>query len=866
MTIINATMKAVKSLITPNGARAANDALAEMSYPQVASLLPYRLYDEEFGIFINKKTIGFVLKAPPLIGGNEAIVDSLNDLIKTKIPRNSTLTVHLKSSPIVGDILDYGLQDFSWTGKEADKFNRITRAYYQNAAVKGFKTPSGLPVTLRNYELYFSYTEPKKGDPEATKIKFKHIQETISASLKGAYLHVEPVDGDGLLNMVHNLINHRPGEIFKEKISYNPLEDINYQCVEPGIEFDIYPDEIKYSLPNPAGGRQRCRLTNFMLDKNPEMFRLWQSGDNISNLLNPANSIPDPFVMTFIIETEEQAAKQNEATRKFLNKDKLANSTMAKILPSIRQERDEWEDIRSRLLSGESALVKFHYSITLFTEDNDHAILTAEQRLINTYKKNGIDLVKPEFKMLRNWMGILPFMAGEGLWQDLKIDGACRRSESIQAVNLMPVVADNRLCEKGLLAPSYRNQIAFIDVFGDGMGNTNSNMAVSGTSGAGKTGLVQPVLRSVLDSGGLVWVFDMGDGYKSFCDNMGGTYIDASQVSFNPFANVTNIIESGERIRDLMGVLASPDGNLDEVHDALLLSAVESAWNEKKNEALIDDVVAVLAQDVERYRQEGAHTLASRLDEMIVLLGKYCSGGLYGEYFNSKKPSLSDEARLIVLEMGSLGKRPDLLVAVMFSLILYIEDKMYHSPRTLKKVCAIDEGWKLLNFQNKKVGQFIETGYRTVRRHRGAFITISQNIKDFDSVDASSAAKAAWGNSAFKIVAKQDASEFKAYCERNKSQFNEYEKAIIGRFGDAKDQWFSSFMLRINDTCSFHRLFVDPLSRAMYSSKGEDFQFIEEKRKQGWHIHDSVYALAHRNFPQEMAELEEWANRFDLAA
>lgn len=353
----------------------------------MASLLPYRLYDEEFGIFINKKTIGFVLKAPPLIGGNEAIVDSLNDLIKTKIPRNSTLTVHLKSSPIVGDILDYGLQDFSWTGKEADKFNRITRAYYQNAAVKGFKTPSGLPVTLRNYELYFSYTEPKKGDPEATKIKFKHIQETISASLKGAYLHVEPVDGDGLLNMVHNLINHRPGEIFKEKISYNPLEDINYQCVEPGIEFDIYPDEIKYSLPNPAGGRQRCRLTNFMLDKNPEMFRLWQSGDNISNLLNPANSIPDPFVMTFIIETEEQAAKQNEATRKFLNKDKLANSTMAKILPSIRQERDEWEDIRSRLLSGESALVKFHYSITLFTEDNDHAILTAEQRLINTYKK-----------------------------------------------------------------------------------------------------------------------------------------------------------------------------------------------------------------------------------------------------------------------------------------------------------------------------------------------------------------------------------------------------------------------------------------------------------------------------------------------
>lgn len=866
MSIIDATAKALKSLMAPSKAGAANDALAQMDYPQLASLLPYRMYDEEFGLFINKKTIGFVLKAPPLIGANESIVDALNDLIKAKLPRKHTLTFHLKSSPVVGDILDYGLQDFSWTGKEAAKFNRITRAYFQRAAVKGFKSPAELPLTLRHYELYISYTEPKKGDPDATKIRFKHVQELLSASLKGAGLEVEPVDGNGLLNMVHELINHRPGELFKERLTTNPLEDLNFQCVEPGIDFQVYPDEIKYSLPNPGGGRQASRLTNFMLDKNPRQFMLWQGGDNISNLLTPMNTISDPFVVTFIIEPEEQAASQTEATRKYLNKDKVANSTMAKILPMVTKERDEWGDTRTRLLNGESALVRFHYNITLFTEDDDDTVLKAEQRLINTYKKNGIDLVKPEFKILRNWMATLPFMAGEGLWQDLRIDGACRRAESIQAVNLMPVVADNRLCEKGLLAPSYRNQLAFIDLYGDGMGNTNANMAVSGTSGAGKTGLVQPVLRSVLDSGGLVWVFDMGDGYKSFCDNMGGTYIDASQVSFNPFANVTSIVESGERIRDLVGVLASPDGNLDEVHDALLLAAVESAWAEKQNDALIDDVVAALQQDVARYREEGAMTLASRLDEMIVLLGKYCSQGLYGEYFNSKKPSLTDEARLIVLEMGSLGQRPDLLVAVMFSLILYIEDKMYHSPRTLRKVCAIDEGWKLLNFKNKKVGEFIETGYRTVRRHLGAFITISQNIKDFDSVDASSAAKAAWGNSAFKIIAKQDATEFKTYCERNPSQFSEYEKSIIGRFGDAKDQWFSSFMLRINDSSSFHRLFVDPLSRAMYSSKGPDYEFLEEKRRAGWHIHDSAYALALRNWPEEMAELEAWAERFDAAA
>lgn len=77
------------------------------------------------------------------------------------------------------------------------------------------------------------------------------------------------------------------------------------------------------------------------------------------------------------------------------------------------------------------------------------------------------------------------------------------------------------------------------------MNNTNYNMAVCGTSGAGKTGLIQPLIRSVLDSGGFAVVFDMGDGYKSLCENMGGVYLDGETLRFNPFANITDIDQSG---------------------------------------------------------------------------------------------------------------------------------------------------------------------------------------------------------------------------------------------------------------------------------------------------------------------------------
>ncbi|EFH1952259.1 TraC family protein [Escherichia coli] len=203
--------------------------------------------------------------------------------------------------------------------------------------------------------------------------------------------------------------------------------------------------------------------------------------------------------------------------------------------------------------------------------------------------------------------------------------------------------------------------------------------------------------------------------------------------------------------------------NLDEVHEGLLLQAVRASWLAKENRARIDDVVDFLknASDSEQYAE--SPTIRSRLDEMIVLLDQYTANGTYGQYFNSDEPSLRDDAKMVVLELGGLEDRPSLLVAVMFSLIIYIENRMYRTPRNLKKLNVIDEGWRLLDFKNHKVGEFIEKGYRTARRHTGAYITITQNIVDFDSDKASSAARAAWGNSSYKIILKQSAKEFAKY-------------------------------------------------------------------------------------------------------
>lgn len=735
----------------------------------------------------------------------------------------------------------------------------FTRAYYMKAAATQFPLPEGmnLPLTLRHYRVFISYCSPSKKKSRADILEMENLVKIIRASFHGAKITTQTVDAQAFIEIVGEMINHNPDSLYPKRRQLDPYSDLNYQCVEDSFDLKVRADYLTLGLRE-NGRNSTARILNFHLARNPEIAFLWNMADNYSNLLNPEMSISCPFILTLTLVVEDQVKTHSEANLKYMDLEKKSKTSYAKWFPSVEKEAKEWGELRQRLGSGQSSVVSYFLNITAFCKDNNETALEVEQDILNSFRKNGFELISPRFNHMRNFLTCLPFMAGKGLFKQLKEAGVVQRAESFNVANLMPLVADNPLTPAGLLAPTYRNQLAFIDIFFKGMNNTNYNMAVCGTSGAGKTGLIQPLIRSVLDSGGFAVVFDMGDGYKSLCENMGGVYLDGETLRFNPFANITDIDQSAERVRDQLSVMASPNGNLDEVHEGLLLQAVRASWLAKKKQARIDDVVDFLknARDNDQYVE--SPTIRSRLDEMIVLLDQYTANGTYGRYFNSDEPSLRDDAKMVVLELGGLEDRPSLLVAVMFSLIIYIENRMYRTPRTLKKLNVIDEGWRLLDFKNRKVGEFIQKGYRTCRRHTGAYITITQNIVDFDSDKASSAARAAWGNSSYKIILKQSAKEFAKYNQLFPDQFQPLQRDMIGKFGAAKDQWFSSFLLQVENHSSWHRLFVDPLSRAMYSSDGPDFEFVQQKRREGMSIHEAVWQLAWKKSGPEMASLEAW--------
>ncbi len=176
---LEAVTQAVNSLVTalklPDESAKANEVLGEMSFPQFSRLLPYRDYNQESGLFMNDTTMGFMLEAIPINGANESIVEALDHMLRTKLPRGVPFCIHLMSSQLVGDRIEYGLREFSWSGEQAERFNAnypclLYERGSDTVSAAGGDESAPDPAPLR---VFFSYCSPSKKKKKAGLIFWK---------------------------------------------------------------------------------------------------------------------------------------------------------------------------------------------------------------------------------------------------------------------------------------------------------------------------------------------------------------------------------------------------------------------------------------------------------------------------------------------------------------------------------------------------------------------------------------------------------------------------------------------------------------------------------------------------------------------
>ena len=282
----------------------------------------------------------------------------------------------------------------------------------------------------------------------------------------------------------------------------------------------------------------------------------------------------------------------------------------------------------------------------------------------------------------------------------------------------------------------------------------------------------------------------------------------------------------------------------------MVLRAITEQFPVYQQGMRIDHVVDYL----ERHKKEihDSERIGGRIDEINQLLQKYTTKGIYGKYFNSDEPTLRQDMQFVVTELGDLRQTGDLLMAVLFTLMIWVESNMYMTPRNIRKLNLIDEGWKLLSASSPKITQFIEEGYRTVRRHKGSFGTVTQAVSD---KNLSTAALAAYNNSSFKFTLMQDAKSFASFVKEEPNIYSELEIELIKKFPAARNVGYSSLLLNMGGISSFHRLLLDPLRNALFSSRGEDFTYREKRFAEGASIQQIVMEMAQKAEPELMQKL-----------
>ncbi|MFE8314435.1 MobF family relaxase, partial [Salmonella enterica subsp. enterica serovar 1,4,[5],12:i:-] len=195
--------------------------------------------------------------------------EALDHMLRTKLPRGIPLCIHLMSSQLVGDRIEYGLREFSWSGEQAERFNAITRAYYMKAAATQFPLPEGmnLPLTLRHYRVFISYCSPSKKKSRADILEMENLVKIIRASLQGASITTQTVDAQAFIDIVGEMINHNPDSLYPKRRQLDPYSDLNYQCVEDSFDLKVRADYLTLGLRE-NGRNSTARILNFHLARN----------------------------------------------------------------------------------------------------------------------------------------------------------------------------------------------------------------------------------------------------------------------------------------------------------------------------------------------------------------------------------------------------------------------------------------------------------------------------------------------------------------------------------------------------------------------------------------------------------------------
>ncbi len=319
----------------------------------------------------------------------------------------------------------------------------------------------------------------------------------------------------------------------------------------------------------------------------------------------------------------------------------------------------------------------------------------------------------------------------------------------------------------------YNSSLIIVDIFNSAV-YKNANMAILGTSGAGKTFTMQLMALRMRRKGIPIFIIAplKGHEFHRACANVGGEFIQVSPAS----PHCINVMEIRQVDRSVSELLDGPEIRLSELAEkiqrlhiffSLLIPDMTHEERQLLDEALIHTYNSKgITHDNESLKAPGH---PGRYREMPVLgdlyqilkdspatlrmaniLNRLVNGS--ASTFN-QQTNVSLQNKYTVLDISSLTG--DLLTVGMFVALDFVWDRAKEN-RTEEKTIFIDECWQLLSGAGETgtrlAGDFVLEIFKTIRGYGGSAVCASQDLNDFFNLDGGRFGKGIINNSKTKII------------------------------------------------------------------------------------------------------------------
>jgi conjugal transfer ATP-binding protein TraC len=819
-----------------------------------SATLPYEYYDEASGFFYNDDSFGFVLELTPATSLSEENIRVIAGILGNNVEPQTNIQFVLYASPDVYPLLNRWYKARASLAarkrREQGRGGDEHRIYEELARRRVEYLAGGLwqsffsdeAMVVRDYRVFVCAQRPlpESGQPREADIEqLDRLRSGLSGTYQSVGLQTRQLAPAEFVNLLDTMLNPRKLKI--EQLRWQEDVELREQVVDG--DTSVYVGAKGLLLENGDESRDvRC----FTVREYPPAWAGWLGTDLIGDFMNNNRRISCPFLTTLTVHFPDQVQASATAKTKSMRATQMADSDAGKHVPSWADKKREWQFVAQKLEQGHT-LAKVNYQTILFAPQGRGN--ECEQELLSVYKSAGWQLSKESHIAMPAFLSALPLGAGPRMVREAGTLIRWRSLLTWTAANIAPTLAEWKGDGSPLLQLiGRRGQLISVDPWQNKAGNYN--IAVSAASGAGKSVFTEELITSVLGVGGRAWVFDRGRSYEHLCQLLGGQFIEfspQSDICLNPFTNIRNWSGTPEddaptgeeqgQARDRAGAegvmlkyvvaqMVNPDKSPDPMAMGWIERALNSVWQERGTEGDITAVRDVLAASSDRRQRDLADSLYP-----------YTRDGFFGRYFNGRS-NLDLNRDFVVLETQELDARPELQSVVVLLLMLRITQAMYLGERERRKLCVIDEAWKLMGRGN--AGQFIEEGYRTARKFEGAFATITQRVNDYYK---SGTAQAALDNADFLYLLRQKKESIRQLIESKRLPTGEDSAALLASINTRQGR-YSEVAVVGPDGVGVGRLVLDPFTEKLYSSRGAEYEAIQRALRNGQSLSDAVSALA----------------------